>query len=279
MTRTPLEDFEHLWTRERDPDLLEAVLHLPHIHYPELAVANLADQVRHLIDLARLRLLNSPNEHTRLLRLNHFLFDEMGFRGDQVDYYDPRNSYLNDVLDRRTGIPISLSVLYMIVARRTGLEISGIGLPAHFVVRHEAADPAHRVYVDPYHRQVLPNRAACRRLISRITGGDAHLDDDAFAPVSTRDIILRMLANLKGAYLRRDDFPRTVSVLDRILILVPKEAQQWRDRGLLHHQLGNLGQASFDLSRYLWLAGETDEHAGKVQETLEALQETRARLN
>lgn len=277
-TAAPSE-FEQLWAGSSQPDVLFAALHLARIGNPSLDLSETLAQVEHLAKLAALRLAGSPNEHTQLLRLNHFLFEEMGFRGEVVDYYDPRNSFLDEVLSRRTGIPIALSVLYMGVGQRVGLEISGIGLPAHFVVRHEVGDPMHRVYVDPFHGQVLPNREACRRLISRITGRDVQLDESVFLPQTTHQIIVRMLANLKSSYLRRHDFAHTLDVMDHLLILLPDDAQQWRDRGLVHYQTGNYKQADFDLTRYFWLSDEADEQRSQLSRTHEQIQELLARLN
>lgn len=274
-----LSEFEALWTSPDEPDILIAAAHLARIGYPDLAIAAIEEEVEHIAQRAAQRLADAPTNHARLLRLNHFLFEEMGLRGDLVDYYDPRNSFLNDVLSRRTGIPISLSVLYMAVGRRVGLAISGIGLPAHFVVRHEADDPMHRVYVDPFHRQILPNREACRRLISRITGRDVQLSDNDFVSQTTRQIIVRMLANLKVCYLRRHDFAHTLTVMDYLLLLLPADAHQWRDRGLLHYQMGNYRQAHFDLTRSLWLSEETDDQREQIRRTHEHVQELLARLN
>lgn len=278
MTNTAVDEFAALWTG-REPDLLTAAVHLARIGYPDLNMAETMEQVEHLGDLAALRLEGAPNEHTRLLRFNHFMFEEMGFRGELTDYYNPRNSFLNDVLVRRTGLPIALSVLMIVVGGRAGLRISGIGLPAHFVVRHEATDPRHRVYVDPYHRQILPNREACRRLVSRIMGEEVQLDESAFQPQTTKQIIVRMLANLKGAYLRRYDFEHALTVIDHLLTLLPGDARQWRDRGLMHYQLGHLRQAEFDLGRYLWLSDEKEEGRERIAQTHAEIQELLARLN
>lgn len=279
MIDAALREFDSLWAGSEQPDLLEAALHVARIGYPDLDLAAVAARVEHLAELAAARLADAPSEHMQLLRFNHFFFEELAFRGEQVDYYSPINSFLNVVLDRRSGIPISLSVLFMAIGQRTGLHLSGIGLPAHFVVRHDAADPAQRIYIDPFNRQVLPNREACRRLISRISGREVTLDDEAFAPQPVQAIVLRMLANLKGAYVRAQDFAQAVAVLDRILLLQPDDGRQWRDRGLLHYQLGNLRQASIDLTRYLWLAGEDDERQQEAANVLQRIHERMLSLN
>lgn len=274
-----LRDFDKLWAGPEQPDLLEAALHVALIGDPDLGRGAVIARVEHLAGLAALRLAEAPSEHAQLLRFNHFFFDELGFHGEQIDYYNPRNSFLNAVLDRRSGLPISLSVLYMAIGQRAGLRLSGIGLPAHFVVRHEALDPAQRVYIDLYNRQLLPDREACRQLISRISGHEVALADEAFAPQPARAIVLRMLANLKGACVRMQDFALAVAALDRILLLLPDDGQQWRDRGLLHYQLGNLSQASIDLTRYLWLVGEDDERQQEAASLLQRIHERLASQN
>lgn len=279
MISAALRDFDRLWSQPGEPDLLQAALHVARIGDPDLDFAAQAARVARLEELAQDRLAGAPNEHSLLLRFNHLFFDELGFSGETLDYYHPRNSFLPVVLDRRCGIPISLSVLYMVIGGRAGLRLSGIGLPAHFVVRHDCADPAQRVYVDPYHRQVLPNREACRRLITRISGHEVTLDEEAFAPLPTRAIVLRMLANLKGAYLRLSDLAQAAAVLDRILLLLPEDGHQWRDRGLLRFQLDHLHQASFDLARSLWLAEGEEPRQQETAGLLQRIQETLLRLN
>lgn len=274
-----LNEFDRLWIGPQEPDLLLAALQVARVHYPELDVTREIKRVNALGRQAHSRVADASDEHERLLRLNAFLFDEMGFRGNREDYYDPRNSCLNDVIDRRTGIPISLSVLYMAVGQRAGLTLKGIGLPAHLVVHYEARDPDQQAYVDPFYQQILPDRDACQRLISRIIGRPVTLSDRDFQPQPVRDIILRMLANLKGAYLRQGDFEHTIEVMDRILILLPNNAQQWRDRGLLLYHQGSYSQASFDLTRALWLAELPSEQQQQIESVLEHIEAVRLRLN
>lgn len=279
MISAVLSDFDRLWVGNQEPDLLEAALQVARIGHPDLNSAAEIERVADLAVAARDRLAGSPNEQSALQRFNDYFFAELGFHGELLDYYHPRNSFVNVVLDRRSGIPITLAVLYMAIGQRAGLDFSGIGLPAHFVVRYEALEPAQRVYIDPFSGQLLPDHEACRALVSRISGHEVRLAEDAFAPQPARSMMLRMLANLKGAYVGLQDFPMTVAALDRILILLPEEGHQWRDRGLLHYQLGNLRQASFDLARYLWLASEDDRRQNEAAGLLQRIHESLFTLN
>lgn len=279
MISADLRDFDRLWTGSHEPDLLEAALHVARIGCPNQDNATEIERVADLAGAARERLAGARDEQSALLRFNDYFFAELGFHGERLDYYHPRNSFVNVVLDRRSGIPITLAVLYMAIGQRAGLRFSGIGLPVHFVVRYEALDPAQRVYIDPFSGQLLPDRAACRALVSRVTGHEVRLEEDVFAPQPARSMVLRMLANLKGAYVRLQDFPMAVDVLDRILLLLPEDGHQWRDRGLLHYQLGNLHQASFDLARYLWLASEDDKRLNEAAGLLQRIHESLFRLN
>lgn len=279
MISADLYDFDRLWTGSHEPDLLEAALHVARIGCPDLDSAAEIERVAELAGAARARLAGARDEQSALLRFNDYFFAELGFHGERLDYYHPRNSFVNVVLDRRSGIPITLAVLYMALGQRAGLHFSGIGLPAHFVVRYEALEPAQRTYIDPFSGELLADRAACRALVSRISGHEVQLAEDAFAPQPPRSIILRMLANLKGAYVRLHDFPMAAAVLDRILLLLPDDGHQWRDRGLLHYQLGNLQQGGFDLARYLWLASEDDKRQNEAAGLLQRIHESLFKLN
>ena len=165
-----------------------------------------------------------------------FLFEEEGFRGNTEDYYDPRNSFLNDVLDRRLGIPITLSVVYVAVAARAGLDAAGVGLPGHFVVRAERRG-RHRL-LDPFHGGTLLDRAACEALVARMRPGGGPLDPRWLAPVTTHQIFVRMLSNLKAVYSALGDWARALAAVERILLLVPDALEELRDRGTLHARLG-----------------------------------------
>jgi len=205
-----------------------------------------------------------------------FLFEEEGFRGNAEDYYDPRNSFLNDVLDRRLGIPITLSIVYVAVAARAGLEAAGVGLPGHFVVRAERRG-RHRL-LDPFHGGGLLDRAACEALVARVRPGGGPLDPRWLAPVTTRQIFIRMLSNLKAVYSTLGDWARALAAVERILLLAPEALGELRDRGTLHARLGQGPAAVRDWEAYLERAPEAAD-AIPVKGRLQALRQALASLN
>jgi regulator of sirC expression with transglutaminase-like and TPR domain len=149
--------------------------------------------------------------------VSRVLFAELGFHGNAEDYYDPRNSFLAEVLDRRTGIPITLSVLYMEVARRIGVRISGLGFPGHFLVR--ALDGDRSVVIDPFHRGAVLGREELEELLARTTGPEARLEPAHLAPLGKVQILTRMLVNLAGVYGKAGDLFRSLEVLERLHLL------------------------------------------------------------
>src|SRR6516165_1405336 len=162
--------------------------------------------------------------------LCRYLFHDCGFRGNVQDYYDPRNSYLNEVLDRRTGIPITLSAVAIGVGRRAGLDLVGVGLPGHFVAK--ALAEGEEVLFDPFHGGRLLTVGECEVLVEQVTGTPFEATSEALLPVTAGSFLLRMLNNLKGSYLRLGDFPRSVRVIERLRRLDPGDVVQQRDLGV-----------------------------------------------
>ena len=181
--------------------------------------------------------------------MNRVLFEIEGFCGNKEDYYDPRNSFLNEVLDRRTGIPITLSVLYVEIGNRLGLRIDGVGMPGHFLTKffHNGRP----IFVDPFNRGELLDEAGCRKKLAIIYGEDFVFDPSFLNAVSKSKILSRMLANLKSIYFGRQDFKKALPILEKILLLNPNSAVDIRDRGVAHYKLNQLSRAVSDWSRYL----------------------------
>lgn len=186
------------------------------------------------------------------------LYGTCGFRGNEEDYHDPRNSLLSDVLDRRLGIPISLAVVYCEVARRLGIPARGIGFPGHFLVRIERGEGAPPVVVDPFFGGRMLDRAGMSKLLFRALGTRADVRDEHLAVASPRAVLVRMLTNLKVVYVSRGDFARAHLALDRILTLAPRSVEALRERGLLAARLGALESARVDLTHLLELAPEAE---------------------
>ncbi len=208
---------------------------------------------------------------------NQFLFEEKGFAGNQLDYYDPRNSFLNHVLDRRVGIPITLSVVYMEVGRRAGLDVEGVGLPGHFLVRvHEWNDAGDRI-VDPFHGAVL-SREDCQDRLDTVYNGLVALSDEHLTAATTREILVRMLRNLKAIYARSNLHRQALSVVDRILLLAPEDAAEHRDRGALLAQLERFSEAIEATEFYLRTAGD-QPGATEVREQLNRIRRQQAMRN
>jgi len=167
----------------------------------------------------------SPEEGGRALART--LFAELGFRGNTDDYYDPRNSFLADVLDRKVGIPITLSVLYIEVARRLGLGAAGVGFPGHFLVRIDGTGdpPSNPLILDPFAGGAALDRAGLAALLAHASGPDARLEDVSLTPTSKRAILVRMLNNLAGIYGRTGDSFRALEVFERIAVLKPSDSR------------------------------------------------------
>ncbi len=181
--------------------------------------------------------------------INGHLFGELGFRGNGEDYYNPRNSYLNEVLDRKLGIPITLSVVYMEVARRIGLSVVGVGLPGHFIV--EARRDGESLLLDPFAGGQVLDLEDCERLVQHSYGGSIAFSEDLLAPVRKRQILIRMLNNLKQNYLTLDQPTAAWPVVGKQIFLDPENAMNRRDRGLLAYRLNQFALARSDLRFYL----------------------------
>jgi regulator of sirC expression with transglutaminase-like and TPR domain len=181
--------------------------------------------------------------------INEVLFVQEGLRGNSDDYYDPRNSYLNEVLERRLGIPISLSVIYMEVARRIDFSIKGIGFPGHFLVKHVAND--RDTIIDPFDmgRILTPNE--CQELLDKIYKGTVAMNASLLQPMEKRTIITRMLYNLKSVYTQKEQHFKALSAIDKILVLNPGTPSELRDRGLLYMQTSLFAKALSDLEAYV----------------------------
>jgi regulator of sirC expression with transglutaminase-like and TPR domain len=228
-------------------DLAEVALTLARDAYPDLDVDAYLSELTGMAHEVRHRLRGGPE--ARLTALCRYLFHDLGFRGNTKDYYDARNSYLNEVLDRRTGLPIALAVVAMAVGGRAGLEIAGVGLPGHFIAK-VVADGRDLLF-DPFHggRRLTPED--CEILVEQAAGLTIKVTPEVLQAAPLGQIVLRMLTNLKGIYLRAGDFPRAVRVLERLRQLAPDDPLQMRDLGVSLIQAGQPGRAIDLLKAYL----------------------------
>lgn len=208
---------------------------------------------------------------------NYFMFEEAGFAGNQLNYYDPANSYLNRVLDQRTGIPISLSIIYMEVGRKAGLEVDGIGLPGHFIVRARESNALESILVDPFHGKMLQPED-CQDRLDEVYKGQVALSDEHLRAATAREILVRLLTNLKAIYARANLYRQTLAVIDRILLLTPLASIEHRDRSIILAQLERLPEAIAGMETYLQMEPNATD-AQQVREQLHALKRRQAMRN
>jgi regulator of sirC expression with transglutaminase-like and TPR domain len=206
----------------------------------------------------------SDNPHQDTVRaFNEYLYDEQGFAGNRDRYDDPRNSFLNEVLDRRTGIPISLAVIYLEVARRAGLRVEGVNFPGHFLLRagpvNAASSGGEVLIIDPFHGGAQLSSFDCRQLLRQHVGDEAAFDTTLLLPASRHDIVVRMLVNLKRLYVRMRSFPQARFISTLLLGVDPSAISELRDRGLLAYHLQDFASALRDLEEYLRLAPKSIE--------------------
>lgn len=255
---------------EKPFDLVEAALLLGCLEGVEVQVAPYREMLRQMASEARSRVGDGGIEAVKAL--NRYLFEELGFRGNEEDYYDPKNSFLGSVLDRKVGLPITLSLVYVEVAQRAGLPVKGVGFPGHFILRFE--DENGPIFLDPFHGGQVLEEEDLRAMLEEMGGTPVSLDPSLLQPASNREIFTRMLYNLKGVYLTAEDFDRLLQVLDILLLMNPRSPLDLRDRGLVHYELGHFRPAQDDLRAYL----ELDPTAGDAEVIRAHLDDIESRL-
>jgi len=243
-------DFERLVKRSEPAfDLARAALLVAAETNPNMDV----DGHLHTLDTwaEQLRALLQPewNNLQKLARLRHFVFEVLRFRGDHQDYYSPSNSMLNEVMDRRLGVPLTLSIIFMELGWRVGIPFEGVGFPGHFLVR--LTGEPRDLLLDPFSDGRSVHEEDCRHMLEEISGGKLEMCDAYLNSISKHDMIARLLLNLKGAYLRAEDDQGALGAVDRLLVLRPGDLDELRDRGLLLYRLRRYGAAIEQLKRYL----------------------------
>lgn len=260
---TPLDYFAALVREDQGFPLLEATAAVALDEYPELDIQQLLGQVDQMLLRLQRRLPADAGPLERLRRLNQFFFGDLAFGGNVNHYYDPDNSYLNRVLERRRGIPITLGVLWLELAQGLGLQARGINFPGHFLVKVSLAQG--QVVIDPFTGQSLGREDLSERLepFRRRHG----LVDEFEPPVELylqsapeREILARVLRNLKDIQSQAADWPRLLQVLERLVILLPEDWSERRDRGLALAGLGRIDEARTDLEIYLAQAEDAPDH-------------------
>ena len=283
-----------------DPDLAVAALMIARVEYPSLEAGPYLDRLDALGDEATRRVAGAsdaaadtpahadPERYAQVMALNDYLFGELRFVGNNTRYEDPRNSCLNQVLDRRTGIPITLALLYLEIARRAGVQVVGINFPGHFLLRCPARGGlafTRDLIIDAFHGGALLSEDACASLLHRHAGDGAVFDSHLLARATKPQILVRMLVNLKRLYVNMHSFPQARDITELLLAIDPTAAEELRDRGLIAYHLRDYGPALRDLQRYLEMsrkngAGEDDkDEYAAIWEHVKTLRKRVASLN
>ena len=251
-------------------DLGEAALLIAAQEYPQLALEPYLRRLDVLAERVNDRLSNETAPPIVLGELTRVLFHEEGLRGNEGAYYDPRNSFLNDVLDRKLGIPITLGVVVLEVGRRLGLPLEGLGFPGHFIVRYRGE--AVSLLIDPFDKGRIRFEDQAQELLDRVYAGMVQLKPEFMRAVSRREILERMLRNLKGIYLNAKEDFRALGVIELLLVLRPEARGEVRDRGIMLARIGRYDEAIEQLEMYLDFApGATD--APRVRDYIMRLSE------
>ena len=216
------------------------------------------------------------NNLQKLARLRSFVFEDLGFRGDSKDYFSPSNSLLNQVMERRLGVPLTLSIIFMELGWRVGIPFEGVGFPGHFLVRLPG-EPRDLV-LDPFNHGRTMHEEDCRRLLDEVTGGRMQFDGRLLASVTKRDIITRLLRNLKGAYLRANQDQGALAAVERLLLIHPEEMDEVRDRGLLLFRLQRFSPALDALNAYIAARPDAPDRDNIAQHVI-SLKQLLASLN
>ena len=280
LVRSMLASFAELVAPSNDDasiDIAAAALAIARSEYPLLDVSYYEHRLEALAQRVHSRIRNNPTARETITLLNRVLFDEEGLRGNRDDYYDPRNSFLNDVLDRKLGIPITLSVVYMDVARRVGFPLAGTGMPGHFLLKHYDVMSG-EILIDAFNRGRIVGSFDCQERLDEIYSGQVELKPEFLQAVSHREILTRVLNNLRQIYFTQRNFPKGLMVLDLLLAIPPQSPELLRERGLVRLKLDQFLGAARDFGSYLQ-ACPNAEDADDVRETLDMLRQLLARLN
>lgn len=254
-------------------NLAKAALYLAQAEYSQLQVEPYLAQLDQMAAEVIARLPTEAYPLKIIQTLNQYLFKELGFHGNSSQYYDPRNSYLNSVLDRRTGIPITLSLVYLEIAQRVGFPMVGVNMPGHFLIRPVVEEM--QLFVDPFHQGEVLFVEDCEERLSQIFGRPVAFQPEFAAAVSPRHFLARMLGNLKQIYTSQNEPAKAITVIDWLLLLFPDSLPDQRDRGLMHYRLGQWTSARLDLERYLDQAPSARD-AVSIRALLQRLQNAEA---
>jgi regulator of sirC expression with transglutaminase-like and TPR domain len=258
--------------------LAEAALLIAGHEYPDLPVSSYLSRMEELAEMLSMRIGQGASALERIAELNQFLFGDLGFAPNSENYYDPRNSFLNEVLERRTGIPITLSVIYIELGRKIGLPLHGVSFPGHFLVK--CAVPEGAVVLDPYSGGISLGLQDLQKRLREVRGGEVSraIVAELLVSASNKEIIVRLLRNLKAIYLREHDLDKALPIMDWIVAMVPEQAPELRDRGMVYQELECPRAALADFEAFLERSPEWED-AGDIRDRIVELRKEVARLN
>lgn len=255
---------------DRMIDLTEAALVIALEEYPSLQLDRYLDQIDEWGEAIRERIEGSPDIERIVAEINRFLFEQEGFHGEADDYYDPRNAYLNEVLDRHAGLPIALSILYIEISRRVGVEMAGVSLPGRFLVK--VTGPWGELLIDPFDGGRVLTSLECQLILDRVYGGAVSLNEHHLRATTRHDVLARVLSHIKAIHQARGEADRVMADIDRLLMLDRDDPYELRDRGLVAMKLHRYEDAIGALEAYLARAPHADDRR-RIEEQIRYLRE------
>lgn len=262
--------YKEIHQPEKNINLAKAALYIAQEEYPDIDPEEYLNALDTMAAEVEERLPSERYPLRVIQCINNYLYDDLRFTGNSRDYYDPRNSFLNQVIDRRTGIPISLSLVYLEIAQRVDFPMVGIGMPGHFLIRPDFQEAG--IYVDAFNSGEILFDQDCEQRLSEIYQQPVKLTPSLLEPVSPRRFLARLLMNLKLIYLNQSDLQKALATIERILLLFPGAATELRDRGLIYYQLGELTSACQDLETYLVQVPQAED-ADVIRQLIERMRQ------
>ena len=266
----PRQQLYHLLRQSSELDLAAAALYIAQEEYPTLEIEAYLNALETMAAEVEERLPAEPYPLKILQTINRYLYEDLGFVGNTQHYYDPRNSFLNDVIDQRTGIPITLALVYIEIARRIGFPMVGINFPGHFLIRPDRDDMS--LYVDPFYQGELLFEQDCRDRLVQVFEHPVELRPEFFSIISPQQYLVRMLTNLKQIYLNENQLEKCLGASEQILLVDPTYYSELRDRGILYYHVGRWAEAQQDLQEYL-CQHPSPEHIPLVRKLLDQMNE------
>jgi regulator of sirC expression with transglutaminase-like and TPR domain len=258
-------------------DLIRAALTIARTEYPDLDVESYVGRADELARAAESRIGDIGDPLDVITALNHVLFQDAGLQGNRDDYYDPRNSFINEVLDRRLGIPITLALIYMEVGRRLGFPLFGVGMPGHFLLKNYDIDGRETI-IDCFNGGDILSAQDCQRRLDEIYSGQMTLRPEFLFAVSRRQMLTRILNNLKTVFLTARNFRKALPIVDLVLVVYPRSPEDVKQRALLRYSLGQSRGAADDLEEYLKMSPDASD-ADEIRQTALSIRRMLALMN